>query len=62
MENGLNSPLAPDRPAEWLRLDVRGRWHRPEPEALLRRSPDERRTLVALFTKYMGAGGGSADR
>jgi hypothetical protein len=52
----------PDQMADRLRADVKVDGLGLAPEALLRMTPDERRTLIALLTKYRDANDGSADR
>jgi hypothetical protein len=49
----------PDQMADRLRADVKVDGLGLAPEALLRMSPSERRTLIALLTKYRDASGGS---
>lgn len=51
----------PDQMADRLRADVRVDGLGLAPEALLRMTPVERRTLITLLTKYRGASDGSAD-
>jgi hypothetical protein len=52
----------PDQMADRLRADVKVDGLGLSPEALLRMTPGERRTLIALLTKYRDASDGSADR
>jgi hypothetical protein len=52
----------PEKMADRLRADVKVDGLGLAPEALLRMSPGERRTLIELLTKYRNAGDGPADR
>jgi hypothetical protein len=52
----------PEQMADRLRADVKVDGLGLAPEALLRMSPSERRTLVALLTKYRDASDGPDDR
>ena len=52
----------PDQMADRLRADVKVDGLGLAPEALLRMTADERRTLIALLTKYRDASDGSAER
>jgi hypothetical protein len=52
----------PEKMADRLRADVKVDGLGLAPEALLRMSTSERRTLITLLTKYRGASDGPADR